>query len=179
MNRGHAVYRDRRRRPGPLPIMIVLPWGRYERSAHLFWRVRILLYLGLAAAGWFVLRGRGAVAGFLLAALIEARFSYHKRVAQGAAPIAIDADDALRQAHQQAVLRWQAAQPSPAGWQPPPGARPAWNWTPPGGLQPRFDRVPRWVHWWYRTPFVDRFAHSWMWHHGGWDVLPAPHSDSE
>lgn len=30
----------------------------------------------------------------------------------------------------------------------------------------------RWVRAWYRTPFVDRYAHVWMWHRSGWDVLP-------
>lgn len=61
--------------------------------------------------------------------------------------------------------------PSPGGWTAPAGVIPGWNWMPTGhGLSPRFDRVPRWVHFWYRTPFLDRYAHAWMWHHGGWDV---------
>jgi hypothetical protein len=62
--------------------------------------------------------------------------------------------------------------PSRGGWTPPPGVRPGWNWTPPGGVRPRLDRVPRWVGAWYRIPFVDRYAHHWMWQHGGWDVEP-------
>lgn len=33
-------------------------------------------------------------------------------------------------------------------------------------------RVPGWVRSWYRTPFADRYAHAWMWRHGGWDILP-------
>ncbi len=32
--------------------------------------------------------------------------------------------------------------------------------------------MPRWVRVWYYTPFVDRFAHGWMWGHGGWEVIP-------
>lgn len=65
------------------------------------------------------------------------------------------------------------AVPSPGGWHPPPGTRPAWNWIPPDhGLSPRMDRVPWWVRLWYRTPMLDRFAHAWMWDHGGWDVVP-------
>jgi hypothetical protein len=48
---------------------------------------------------------------------------------------------------------------------------PGWNWTPPGGLLPKLERIPRWARIWYRVPFVDRYAHVWMWAHGGWDVL--------
>lgn len=65
------------------------------------------------------------------------------------------------------------AVPSPGGWQPPPGALPAWNWIPPEhGLSPRMDRVPWWVRLWWRAPILDRFAYAWMWDHGGWDVVP-------
>ena len=63
--------------------------------------------------------------------------------------------------------------PSPGGWVVPPGVRPAWNWTPPPGIVPRPDRAPRWVRWWYGTPVIDRYAYSWMWWHGAWDVVPA------
>ncbi len=24
----------------------------------------------------------------------------------------------------------------------------------------------------FRTPFIDRFAYAWMWHHAGWDIAP-------
>jgi len=34
----------------------------------------------------------------------------------------------------------------------------------------RFERVPPWVRVWYHTPSVDRYAHSWMRCHGGWDA---------
>jgi hypothetical protein len=61
---------------------------------------------------------------------------------------------------------------SPGGWTPPSGVRPGWNWVPPDGAVPRADLMPRWVRLWYHTPFVDRFAHAWMWSHGGWDVVP-------
>ena len=60
--------------------------------------------------------------------------------------------------------------PSPGGWEVPPGLRPMWDWTPPGGGRPRLDRVPAIVRAWYELPFVDRYAHAWMWHHGGWDI---------
>lgn len=39
---------------------------------------------------------------------------------------------------------------------------------------PRLDRAPRWVRWWYATPLIDRYAHTWMWRHGAWDVVPPP-----
>ena len=60
----------------------------------------------------------------------------------------------------------------PGEWCPPAGCVPAWNWTPPGrGLVARFDRVPVWVHIWYRLPWIDRFAYAWMWRHAGWDIV--------
>ncbi|OZB89570.1 MAG: hypothetical protein B7X41_02120 [Microbacterium sp. 14-71-5] len=37
--------------------------------------------------------------------------------------------------------------------------------------------MPTWVRVWYRTPFIDRYAHVWMWHHGGWQVLSAAGDD--
>lgn len=62
---------------------------------------------------------------------------------------------------------------SPGRWDPPPGVRPAWDWTPPEhGLSARLDRVPLWVRVWYSMPLLDRYAYSWMWHHGGWDIVP-------
>ena len=67
---------------------------------------------------------------------------------------------------------WAPACPSPGGWTPPAGCRPAWDWTPPSGLRARPNRVPIWVRVGYHTPFVDRLAYEWMWHHGGFDVLP-------
>lgn len=63
--------------------------------------------------------------------------------------------------------------PSPGGWIAPPGVLPGWNWGPPEGIVPRPDRAPRWVRWWYATPFIDRYAHAWMWWHGAWDVFRA------
>lgn len=59
--------------------------------------------------------------------------------------------------------KWVA---SPGAWTPPAGTMPGWNWTPPEGVRPRPDRAPLWVRVWYRTPFVDRYASVWMWHHG-------------
>ena len=66
--------------------------------------------------------------------------------------------------------------PSPGGWTVPLGLRPGWNWVPSSGAVPRADLMPPWVRIWYRTPFVDRFAHTWMWSHGGWEVAPPPGS---
>ena len=66
--------------------------------------------------------------------------------------------------------------PSPGGWDAPAGARPGWNWAPPfHGMQPAPERMPWWVRIWYRLPLVDRYAHEWMWFHGGFLVLPADH----
>jgi hypothetical protein len=28
---------------------------------------------------------------------------------------------------------------------------------------------------WYQLPFIDRYAHAWMWRHGAWEVRP-PHA---
>ena len=33
--------------------------------------------------------------------------------------------------------------------------------------------MPFWLKVWYRTPFLDRGAYVWMWHHGYWWVPPA------
>jgi hypothetical protein len=48
-----------------------------------------------------------------------------------------------------------------------------WNWLPPDGATPRPDLTPWWVRAWYRMPFIDRYAHAWMWHHGALEVIPA------
>jgi hypothetical protein len=39
--------------------------------------------------------------------------------------------------------------------------------------------VPSWARAWFRTPFIDRLAHAWMWDHGGWDIVPASEPGSE
>ena len=76
--------------------------------------------------------------------------------------------DVERRETVQMIDRWEQ---TPAGWVAPAGTLPAWNWIPAGhGLSPRLDRVPRWVRIWFRTPFIDRYAYVWMWHHGGWDL---------
>ena len=153
-----------------------------RRTRRLLWRIRIPLWLAGAAAGWAIggAAAAGTVAGVAVACLAEAAFSYraerpgesHGRPAPG--EIAAARAEAARREQ-----RWAAgAIPSPGGWQPPSGSLPAWNWTPDDGIRPRFDRVPRWVRVCYGTPFADRYAHAWMWRHGGWDVLPphqAPH----
>ena len=61
---------------------------------------------------------------------------------------------------------------SPGGWIPPPGVLPAWNWLPSEGAAPRLDLVPWWAWIWYHLPFIDRYAHAWMWRHGAWQVRP-------
>jgi hypothetical protein len=63
---------------------------------------------------------------------------------------------------------------SPGGWTPPRGVLPAWSWVPPDGAKPRLDVVPWWVQVWYELPLIDRYAHAWMWSHGGWEVRPPP-----
>jgi hypothetical protein len=37
---------------------------------------------------------------------------------------------------------------------------------------PRLDVVPWWVRVGYEIPLIDRYAHVWMWAHGGWEVRP-------
>ena len=56
--------------------------------------------------------------------------------------------------------------------EPSTGVLPAWTWLPPEGASPRLDLVPWWVRVWYQLPFIDRYAHAWMWRHGGWEVRP-------
>jgi hypothetical protein len=164
-----ATYRRGRYR---WPV-IVVPWGRYARSVHLFWRIRILLWLALGGGG-LALAGAGGLAGGVLAAWVaEAAFSYRRQAGTAAdSPPAAAAVAAQAQERRTGQLWRTMAVPSPGGWVPPPGSRPGWQWAPPDGLVPRLDRVPAWVRLWYRTPFADRYAHAWMWEHGGWDTLP-------
>jgi hypothetical protein len=61
---------------------------------------------------------------------------------------------------------------SPGGWTPPPGVLPGWSWVPPAGALPRLDLAPWWVRVWYELPLLDRYAHVWLWAHGGWEVRP-------
>lgn len=61
--------------------------------------------------------------------------------------------------------------PSPGHWVAPTGQRPGWDWLPEHGASPNLRAMPRWVRVWFRTPFIDRYAHEWMWWHGGWAVL--------
>jgi len=166
-------------RRGPLGFYprgaMTLPWGRYERSAYLFWRIRIPLWLAGAAAGWALAGPGGIVAGLAAAYVLEGPFSFRRAGIPGSAarPQPASPTDAEVAAAHAVARRWDTeAVPSPDGWQPPAGVLPAWAWLPPGGIAPRLDRVPRWVRVWYRTPLVDRYAYVWMWNHGGWDVLP-------
>jgi hypothetical protein len=70
--------------------------------------------------------------------------------------------------------------PSPGGWAVPAGARPGSTWVPPiHGAQPAPERMPWWVRVWSHVPLVDRYAHEWMWHHGGYLVFPPDHPFNE
>jgi hypothetical protein len=159
------------------------PRGRYARRRVLFWRLRLPLWLAGAAAGWGIVGAAGAalpaqvaaaVAGAVAACLAEAAFCYRRVQAGGDPAPSPGGKTALRAGAISRQLRREAgAVPSPGGWAAPPGTLPAWNWLPPGGAVPRPTRCPAWVRLWYHAPFADRYAHAWMWHHGGWDLLPS------
>lgn len=146
------------------------------RFARLRLPVRILAWLltaGLAAiAGWqYALLG--PVVFEIALALVTVR--HERRARQLPRATARPMDDPIAQAAL-AEARRLAALPrvaSPGGWAVPAGLRPAWNWVPPPGIEPRPDRVPLWARLWFATPLLDRYAHQWLWHHGGWDVIPA------
>src|SRR6185312_15447579 len=107
-------------------VLVSMPWGAYERVAYLFWRIRILLWLPLLAAGCFLLRGYGLLVGAAVAVLIEATASYRERDGRLAAPVAVRRD-ARRAARPPSP--WETdATPSPGGWQAPRDRLPAWNW---------------------------------------------------
>jgi hypothetical protein len=152
------------------------PVLRYWHDAfvRLRWPPRIL--------GWLVTGGLVGIAGwqyipvgpvtfeaaFLISVAMDAR-----RARGLPGPVAVDAEDPRAQARR-AEARRQAALPrvpSPGGWDPPPGVRPAWNWTPPSGITVRLDRVPLWARLWYSTPLLHRYAQAWLWRRGGWDVV--------
>lgn len=65
--------------------------------------------------------------------------------------------------------------PSPGAWVVPAGQRPGWGWLPEQGALANLRMMPRWVRIWYGLPWIDRYAYSWMWWHGGWAV-PVKHS---
>jgi hypothetical protein len=142
---------------------------------RLRWPVRLVAWLlaaGIASlAGWqYALLGPLAFeVVYLIAVAADVR-----RVRHLHGPVALHKHGplvrALRaEASRQAALRRVA---SPGGWTAPAGVRPAWNWTPPPGIEPRLDRVPVWARVWYGCPLIDRYAHAWLWYHGGWDVIP-------
>jgi hypothetical protein len=62
---------------------------------------------------------------------------------------------------------------SPGPWTLPKRKIPGLTWTPPGGLVPRLDLVPGRVLRGFYAPVIDRWAHMWMWRHGGFEVLVA------
>jgi hypothetical protein len=153
------------------PVARILGRGYFGR---LRWPPRILAWLlsaGIAGlAGWqYAVLGPVAFEiAFLMTVLADSR---RARAMPG--PVAVE--DATRLEALGAEVRRQAALPrvaSPGGWSVPAGVRPAWNWSPPPGIEPRLDRVPLWARLWYGTPLVDRYAHAWLWYHGGWDVIP-------
>jgi hypothetical protein len=148
---------------------------RHRYWSRLRWPVRTLAWLVTASlvsiAGWqYVVLGPVAFEAVFLASVL----ADERRVRGLPGPVAL-AENSPRLAAIRAEIRRQAALPrvpSPGGWSPPAGVRPAWSWTPPPGLEPRLDRAPVWVRIWYGTPLADRYAHAWLWHHGGWDVVP-------
>jgi hypothetical protein len=70
--------------------------------------------------------------------------------------------DPLRAGLRSLLWRLDTATRSPAGLE----------LAPPEGARPRHDLVPWWVRAWYQLPFIDRYAHAWMWRHGAWEVRP-------
>jgi len=148
---------------------------RHAYWIRLRWPVRIL--------AWVVTAGLVSIAGWQYAVLgpvaFEALFvmsvlADERRVRGLPGPRALDPDSA-ELAAMRAEARRRAAMPrvpSPGGWSVPAGQLPAWHWLPPPGLETRLDRAPRWARVWYGTPLVDRYAHAWLWYHGGFDVVP-------
>jgi hypothetical protein len=153
--------------------VIALPWGRYERYAYLYWRIRIPLWLAGAGAGCVLAGPGGLVGGLAMAYIAEGLLSYRRATIPGRGPTVVSRTDADVAAARAQARRWETeAVPSPGGWRPPDNVLPAWSWVPPAGITARLDRVPAWVRFWYATPLLDRYAHAWMWEHGGYDVLP-------
>lgn len=70
-------------------------------------------------------------------------------------------------------VHWAGGVFSPGGWTAPSGTKPGWDWLPEGGGSERQDKAPGWVLWWLNLPFVDRWAHVWMWEHGCYEVNAA------
>ncbi len=134
--------------------------------------------------GWLITGGLAILAGWqyiplgpvLFEVAVTFLFARDERRVKGLrAPVARDPSDPGAAALRAEALRIATLPrvPSPGGWAAPAGVRPAWDWTPAGsGVTLRLDRVPRWAGLWYRTPLLDRYAHAWLWYHGGWDVIP-------
>jgi hypothetical protein len=163
--------------------VIVTPLGLYARRRVLLWRWRLPLWLAGAAAGWGIGRAAGAalpaqvaaaIAGVIVTCLAVAALCYRGvQVGGDSAPPSAGEIAAFRARAACRQHRWETeAVPSPGGWAAPSGTLPAWNWLPPGGAVPRVERFPPWVRLWSQAPLADRYAYAWMWHHGGWDVLP-------
>jgi hypothetical protein len=77
--RGYVLYTRRHRwlRWLRFPDLIGLPGGRLlERYVHLFWRIRLPLWLVLPAAGWLVLGWPGIVPGVAAALVAQMALSY-------------------------------------------------------------------------------------------------------
>ena len=169
---------------GPRSWRARWPFSWFLRHAYwrrLRWPVRILAWLvtaGLVSIAAWQYAVLGPVAFelvFMISVLADER-----RVRRLPGPVALD-ENSPRLADIRAEIQRQAAMPrvpSPGGWSAPRGVLPAWNWTPPPGVEPRLDRAPRWARLWYGTPLVDRYAHAWLWRHGGWDVVPPEAWDS-
>jgi hypothetical protein len=149
----------------------------HDSFIRLRWPLRILGWLAAGSlaglAGWQFIP-LGPVVFEVGVTLTFARAE--RRVRGRSRPVSLHDRDPLAAAMRAEALR-DAALPrvaSPGGWSAPAGVRPAWNWTPPGsGVALRLDRVPLWARLWYHTPLLDRYAHAWLWYHGGWDVIPS------
>jgi hypothetical protein len=71
------TYRRRVLRWARLPGLIGLPGGRLlERYVHLYWRIRLPLWLVLPAAGWLALGWPGIVPGAAAALVAQMALSY-------------------------------------------------------------------------------------------------------
>ncbi len=84
-------------------------------------------------------------------------------------------DVASEGTHPRSLAVALACVPSPGGWTVPTGRRPGWSWLPEQGARANLRAMPRWVRIWYRLPWLDRYAYSWMWWHGGWAVRSTHH----
>lgn len=173
MRRGSYTYGPLSGRSRLLARRLLGP--AFDYRARLRWPIRI--------AAWVITAGIASLAAWRFAplgplafelALVALAWRDSRRLRSAGRPVPAAADDlAAIAAHRAEIRRQEALRvPSPGGWTAPAGVLPAWGWVPEPGIVPRLDRMPWWVRLWHGTPLVDRYAHAWMWQHGGWDVIP-------